>query len=226
MTRLGLMLLAVIAALFATACGTVATPEWSPEAQGTAAALLSTDEWLTAGAPTATPVPPTATPVPPTETPVPPTETPVPPTATSIPPTAVPPTEVPPTEAPVSGGAAGDDAAAMLETGDSANGQVVFNTQFTTINGVWMCSQCHSITPDEMRLIGPGLWNVGVRAETRIEGESAPQYVLNSILHPNDFIVPNETAPYPAGLMPQNYGEVLTEQQIADLVAYLFTLHD
>ncbi len=215
MSKIGFLLLAVLAAVFAAACGTVATPEWAAEAQETRAVLLVTDEHLTAIAPTLTP-----TPIPPTVTPVPPTATPVPPTATTVPPTEAPtqppppPTELPP-----------PPAANEAPEGDPANGQVLFNTQKETANGVWMCSQCHSVTADEMRLIGPGLWNVSVHAETRIPGTEALDYIHTSIVAPNEFIAPGDP-PYPQGLMPQNYGEVFTEEEINDLVAYLVTLKD
>lgn len=208
------LLLALSAAGIASACGTVATPEWAGDAQATRAALLATDEHLTAIAPTATPTtPPTATPVPPTATPteVPPTATPEPPTATTVPPTAV-----PPTEAPAAGGEV---------EGDAANGQVVFTTQHSTDKGTWSCAMCHSVTPDEARLIGPGLWNVSLHAETRVEGMSAFDYIHESIVHPDAFIVPGDP-PFPQGLMPSNWEEVLTPEELNDVIAYLYTLHD
>lgn len=214
MSRLAILLLALLAALFAAACGTVATPEWAAEAQATRAALAATDEHLTAIAPTLTPspVPPTATPIPPTATPVPPTATPIPPTETPAP-TA---TTVPTGEH--------AHAADPLASANAAQGQVLFNEPHETANGVWACSQCHSVTADEMRLIGPGLYNIGVRAETRIAGQTAYDYLHNSIIHPNDFIAPGDP-PYPAGLMPQNFVDMLTEQEINDIIAYLMTLH-
>jgi mono/diheme cytochrome c family protein len=135
-----------------------------------------------------------------------------------------------PTIAPTSTSATGN-AASILPPGfeaayaaaNPADGQTVFNTQLTTMNGVWMCSQCHSVTPDEARLIGPGLYNIAVRGETRREGMDTLSYIYNSITHPSEFLVPGEP-PYPDGLMPQNYAEVLTEEQLASLIAYLFTL--
>jgi mono/diheme cytochrome c family protein len=41
-----------------------------------------------------------------------------------------------------------------------------------------------------------------------------------------DSIVPPDEngVPYPENLMPQNYGEVLTEDQLNDLVAYVLSL--
>lgn len=214
--------------LLAAACGTVATPEWAAEAQETRAALVSTADFMTASAPTATPTPePTATPVPPTETPL-PTATPTVAPATATPEstaTPLPPTEEATAEVAASGGSSEEAVAAALEAGDPEAGQVVFNAPHETAVGVWMCGQCHSVTPDELRLIGPGLWNVAERAETRVEGQNAVEYLHNSILHPNDYIVQGEPA-YPEGLMPQNYADVLTEQEVNDLVAYLLTLHN
>lgn len=213
-TRTLTLMLLSLGALMIAACGSVATPEWAAEAQATQVAQLATDEHLTAIAPTFTP---TNTPIP-TETPVPTnTPTPVPPTETPIPPTSTPePTVIPPTEVP----------AADEPSGDPAAGQVVFTTTFTTSAGApWACSTCHSVTPDEMRLIGPGLWNVSVRAETRVAGETAYEYIRHSILAPSDFIVPEDAGgPYADGLMPHEYETLLTPEQLEDVIAYLFTL--
>ncbi|MBK8024090.1 MAG: cytochrome c [Chloroflexi bacterium] len=224
-------LLFALAALLVAACGTVATPEWAEEAQATQVALAATDEHLTAIAPTHTPLP-TETPVPtnpPTETPVPPTNTPVP-TNTPEPTATVEPTVEATTEATaeVAGGpgAGGQGAGGNPQpTGDPVAGQTVFITPFTTTQGTWSCNLCHTVTADEMRLIGPGLYNVSVRAETRVPDMNAYQYIRHSILVPNDFIVPADAGgPYPPGLMPQNYEEVLTPAQLEDVIAYLVTL--
>ncbi len=197
----------LIITLLLAACGTVATPVWSEQAQGTQAALAVTSEHLTAIAPTAT-----ATTVPPTAT-----STPLPPTATTVPateaPSLVPPTEtpVPPTEAPtVAAGAPGTG-------GDPAKGQVVFNTFFEQTN--FACATCHFFDKED-RLIGPGLKGIGQRAAGRVPGETNAQYIYNSIINPSAYVVPD----YPDGLMPQIWAQVLTPEQINDLVAYLMTL--
>lgn len=218
--RILLPVLALAAMIAASACGTVATPEWAAEAQATRVAQASTDEHLTAIAPTLTP-----TPVPPTETPIPPTATTVPPTATPVPPTETPvPTEAPTTAA-TEETASGGDLAAAVAAADPANGQVVFTTPHETANGTWACAQCHSITPDEMRIIGPGLYKLSERAGSRVPGEDALTYIHESIVNPDAFIVPDEAQPYPPGLMPHNWEEVLTPQELNDLIAYLMTLH-
>lgn len=90
------------------------------------------------------------------------------------------------------------------------------------------CTGCH-VT----QAIGPG-WaasgstpGVGARAETRFSAagysgaaSSAQQYLLESIVAPNVHLVEG----FQANLMPANYGETLTAQEAADLIAYMLTL--
>lgn len=210
------MLMFVLLAIFAltlAACGAVATPEWEVSEAETDAAEEAHSEEATVEP---TVVPPTATIVPPTATTVPPTATPVPPTAT--------PTEAP-TEAPA---VEADPIAEAIAAGDATNGQAIFVASYAVGGAQWMCSTCHSVDASQARLIGPGLWGLYERADERAaeSGDTdGVQYVLNSILHPNDYIVPADAVgPYPEGLMPANYSEVLSDQDLADLVAYLLTL--
>jgi mono/diheme cytochrome c family protein len=223
--RILLPMLALAAGIAAAACGTVATPEWAASAQGTRAALAATSDHLTAIAPTATPIPPSATPVPPTATSVPPTATPVPPSATPVPPTAAPTAAA--TQAVSAGGSGQSDAdaiAAALKAGNPDNGKVVFSTPHDTANGTWACAQCHSVTADQARIIGPGLYNLAAVAGTYVKGENAVEYIHESIVNPNAFITPGDP-PFPPGLMPQNWGDVLTPQELNDVIAYVLTLH-
>lgn len=218
--RFVLPAIALAAVFGAAACGSVATPEWAAAAQETQAALTATSERLTAVAPTHTP----------TNTAVPPTATSTPlPTATSAPtntepPAATPTTEataVPPTEAPAEPAAGAP--------GDAANGQTVFNTPHTLPDGVsWACASCHSVDPSQPVMIGPGLYNVSIRgAGLQNDPNLTPEeYIRDSIINPQAIIAPHpQGAQWPLN-MPQGFGEILTEQEINDLVAYLMTLHD
>ncbi len=216
--RLLSLALALTVSAGIAACGTVATPEWAADAQATRVALAATSDHETAIAPTHTPTPPPTD----TPTPVPPTATPT--TAPTDTPTPVPPTDtpLPTTAAATQEAAASGDLAAAVAAADPTNGQVIFNTQHSTDKGTWACAMCHSITPDEARIIGPGLWNVSVRAETRVPGESALDYIHQSIVDPNAFVVPD----FPPDLMPQNWVDVLSPQELNDVIAYLLTLHD
>lgn len=199
--KLVLRLVAPLLALFAAACGAVATPVWSEQAQGTQVALVATSDHLTAIAPTATNTAlpeatatpfPTATPVPATATPV-PTE---PPTATPVLPTAE---------------------SAVVIVGNPENGKILFETFYAEVS--FACATCHRVDSEE-RLIGPGLLNVANRVEGYGTGETPAEYVHHSIIAPNDFVVPD----YPAALMPQTYAELFTEDEINDLVAYVLSL--
>ncbi len=218
--RLLLPVLALIAGMAVAACGTAATPEWAAEAQATQVAMAATNDHLTAIAPTATfTSTPTDTPIPPTATP---TDTPVPPTATPAPTdTPVPPTPAPTEEVAAGGG----DLAGRVAAADPANGQVIFNTPHDTASGTWMCAQCHSVTPDDARIIGPGLWNVSTRSQTYDLNETPIEYIHNSIVDPSAFLAPGDPA-FPDNLMPHDFLDVLGESQIDDLIAYLMTLHD
>ncbi|MDX2161885.1 MAG: c-type cytochrome [bacterium] len=99
-------------------------------------------------------------------------------------------------------------------TGDVQNGMALYN-------GALACAGCHmnaAVAP-----LTEGTWT---RAETERLADPAVQalgitdplsYVVHSIVLPNEYISPG----YPAGVMPQNFGDRLTYQDMADLVAYL-----
>lgn len=81
------------------------------------------------------------------------------------------------------------------------------------------CATCHDVKGDRV-IIGPALTDVATRAETRVEGLTAEDYLYESIINPNDYVVEG----YPEGSMPQNFGRDLTSEEINDLISYLLTL--
>ena len=81
------------------------------------------------------------------------------------------------------------------------------------------CITCHSLEPDVV-IVGPSQAGLATRAETRVPGMSAADYIRQSIVEPNAHIVEG----FAEGLMYQNYATDLTEDQINDLVAYTLTL--
>lgn len=103
--------------------------------------------------------------------------------------------------------------------GDPEHGEILFNT-FQADAG-FMCATCHHVDTED-RLVGPGLLNVATRAETRVEGQNALDYLFESIVDPDAYVVEG----FPAELMPDNWGEIYSEDEIYDIVAYLLTLHD
>jgi ferredoxin len=81
------------------------------------------------------------------------------------------------------------------------------------------CRICHSLEP-EVRLVGPSLAGVGTRATTRVAGMSAQEYLHQSIVAPDAYVVDG----FAKGQMLQDSTQRLTEEQIQDLVAFLMTL--
>lgn len=81
------------------------------------------------------------------------------------------------------------------------------------------CTGCHSLDPDQV-MTGPTWYNIGNTAVARAlaAGNAGPaDYLFTSIHAPNDYIVPD----YPTNIMPQTYDEQLSDQEFADMVAYL-----
>ncbi len=195
MVKFPLRYIWVFIGVLLTGCGTFATPVWQVS---TPIAVT-----LIAQANIQPPIRATETPtrVPPTHTSEPtPTYT-----ATSSP--TVEPTSTPATS-PIE---------RLVMRGDVENGEILF----TTFQGVagFACSTCHRADSED-RLIGPGLLNIANRATERVEETSAVDYVYNSIVNPDEYVVEG----FPDGLMPQNWSEIYSTSEIIDIVAYLMSL--
>lgn len=202
----GFILLGLGISLFVSACGTIATPAWVPPTQTAAAIALANQTATRTATPTqtasATPThTPTVTPIPPSNTPIPATDTETP-TPTVVTATS---TELPSAEE------------ILVRLANPANGETLFNTFQPAAS--FACSTCHRADSED-RLIGPGLLNIGIRAETRVEGQSAIEYLYASIVEPGAYVVDT----FPDGLMPQNWAEIYSESEIYDIIAYLTTL--
>lgn len=114
----------------------------------------------------------------------------------------------------------GTDITVELPEGDAVNGEALANSKG--------CVGCHVSTTT-----GPA-WaasgdnpGIGDRAALRIgqpdyngNATTPEQYLLESIVQPNAYVVNG----YPENLMPGNYGQTLTAQDAADLIAYLKTI--
>lgn len=184
--------------MFLAGCGALETPvlhKASPVIEDRAE--QATDPQPTAP-PTATPLPPTATLTPePTETPTPlPTATPEP-TAT-------------PLLSPID---------RMVAVRNPERGAALFTVFQEAAGTGYSCSNCH-LADSEKANLGPGLLNIKDRALTRVEGQSAAEYIYQSIINPMAYLVEG----FDAELMPQNWSEIYTDLEIFDIVAYLLTL--
>ncbi|KAB2867346.1 MAG: cytochrome c [Anaerolineae bacterium] len=106
------------------------------------------------------------------------------------------------------------DSVDSLPPGEAGRGEALF-TQ--SINGAPPCSGCHTL--DGTALVGPGFQAYGETASTRRTGSTAQDYTYTSIVRPSAYVVDGFS-----NVMYSQYGQRLSPQQIADLIAYLLTL--
>lgn len=101
--------------------------------------------------------------------------------------------------------------------GDVAAGEALFNQG--SIGTQAGCMACHSLAPG-VTLVGPSLGNIGADAGSRVSGQSAEEYLRQSIVEPNAYVLEG----FGQGIMPAGYGDELSAQQLNDLVAFLQSL--
>ncbi len=78
------------------------------------------------------------------------------------------------------------------------------------------CGGCHTIQGISTGTVAPNLSQIGTVAATRKEGMSAEDYIRESILNPDAFVVEGYQP-----IMPKNFGDQLSQQELDDLVAFL-----
>ncbi|MFN8449813.1 MAG: cytochrome c [Anaerolineae bacterium] len=102
-------------------------------------------------------------------------------------------------------------------TGDPQRGSQLYNGLGTP---TLPCSGCHLNAA-----VAPQLEGTWTRVENDrlkepgLAGYTGEQYIAESIIHPSAHIAPN----YTDNLMPKNFGQILTYQDLADLIAFLKT---
>ncbi|HVO42424.1 MAG TPA: c-type cytochrome [Aggregatilineales bacterium] len=95
--------------------------------------------------------------------------------------------------------------------GDPKNGLVLYTNN--------ACAACHA-APQPQCPPTAGSYTRVVNDRMKAGSWASPEeYLLESILVPNAYVVPN----YPAGLMPGTFATKLTRQDLADILAYLET---
>jgi mono/diheme cytochrome c family protein len=91
------------------------------------------------------------------------------------------------------------------------------------------CNACHGLVEDENTANGPGPWLGALAAEAadRKEGYTDADYIYESILLPNAHIAPEcliggnpSDCPEPSTML-SNFGQRMTEQDMADIIAYI-----
>jgi cytochrome c oxidase subunit 2 len=112
--------------------------------------------------------------------------------------------------------ASGSDDEATVETQLVGNAERGAELYTATINRQPSCASCHSL--DGTELVGPTLAGFGEVAGERVADQSAAEYAHLSIVEPGDYLVDGYQ-----NVMPATYDETFTEQQIADLVAFILS---
>ena len=115
------------------------------------------------------------------------------------------------------------------QQGTSDSGQLAQETIDLAIEAMTRtgCNSCHVTTGlplVDATMLGPDQTNLGVIAATRRAGYTAEEYIREAIVEPSEFIV--EECPLGPCLqvMPENYGDILTEEEIDAVVAYLLSM--
>ncbi len=88
------------------------------------------------------------------------------------------------------------------------------------------CGACHAIGAlGEAGKVGPDLSAIGIVANDRIDGMSATDYIVQSIIEPNAFITPEcPNGTCFANIMPSDYTSRLSSEQINTMVLFLLSL--
>jgi mono/diheme cytochrome c family protein len=105
--------------------------------------------------------------------------------------------------------------------GDAARGRQLFLGEQPFLSpDAPGCTACHAINPAEGNGIGNNLAGIGATAETRVAGQNAAEYLRTALINPDAYLVDG----YQEGIMYRGYAEVLTPQEIEDLIAFMLTL--
>ena len=113
--------------------------------------------------------------------------------------------------------------AAAAQKADPARGKTVYERPIKSARGdLPSCAKCHpSVAGAPMTVsMGINLHDIALKAGQRVQGQSAEDYLRASIVDPDAFLAEG----FQDGLMSREYKQLLTPQEIEDLVAYMMTL--
>lgn len=101
-----------------------------------------------------------------------------------------------------------------MTQGNPENGPAVFSAKG--------CAACHKISSlsGAVGAVGPALDGLSHRPADKLAGKDINAYIRESIENPNAYVVEG----YPAGLMPANLRQSMSDTEYNDLVAYLAKL--
>ena len=116
----------------------------------------------------------------------------------------------------VDDGASSED---IVVSGDAGRGEDLYKQTSIGAASAPGCITCHSLE-EGVALVGPSHAGIGGRAVNVVAGLAADEYLEDSIVDPGAHI----SEGFNAGVMYANYGRDLSDQEIADLVAFLLSL--
>lgn len=82
------------------------------------------------------------------------------------------------------------------------------------------CVACHTVAGVSTGVVGPVLDGLATRAGDTVEGLAAEEYIRESILDPNAYIVEG----FEPNIMLQTFAETLSDEEVDALIAFLLTL--
>jgi mono/diheme cytochrome c family protein len=97
-----------------------------------------------------------------------------------------------------------------------AHGEKLFHSVHIGKNNVIGCISCHTLKPD-ITTAGPSLYAFNLRADKLVAELSAEQYIKQSIINPDAYIVNG----YSPAVMFAHYQDELSNDEITALVAFL-----
>ena len=119
------------------------------------------------------------------------------------------------------GGDADDGASSedVVVSSDAGRGEALYIQTSIGAASAPGCITCHSLE-EGVALVGPSHAGIGDKAANVVAGQEAVDYLEESIIDPDAHI----SEGFNAGVMYANYGRDLSDQEIADLVAFLLSL--
>lgn len=104
---------------------------------------------------------------------------------------------------------------------DAANGEQLFNGRGALASSdAPTCISCHPVGVGEPGNIGNNLSNIGNRAATTVPDQTPEDYLRAAILEPDAYLAGG----FQEGIHYRGYDQVLNDQQVNDLIAYMLTL--
>jgi mono/diheme cytochrome c family protein len=101
--------------------------------------------------------------------------------------------------------------------GDAERGERIFRSG---VNDAPPCISCHQIAEGSFGFsLGPNLAGIPERAGNRVDGLTAEEYIHESIVDPRKYVVSGYN-----DIMYPDFRQHFSDQDIADLIAYLMTL--